>query len=91
MKKIFFFLLFSFTLWSQKDNTVFKINKDVLKDKIMGGWAGQTIGVTFGGPVEFKFNGTIIQEYQPIPWYDGYMAKTMKNNGGLYDDLYLDD
>ena len=90
MKKILFFLFLSSTLWSQKDNTFFKINKDVLKDKIMGGWAGQTIGVTFGGPVEFKFNGTIIQEYQPIPWYDGYLAKTMKNNGGLYDDLYLD-
>lgn len=90
MKQILFFLLLTTTVLAQKDNTVFKISKDALKDKIMGGWAGQTIGVTFGGPVEFKFNGTIIQEYQPIPWYDGYLAKTMKNNGGLYDDLYLD-
>jgi hypothetical protein len=37
------------------------ITKEALKDKIMGGWAGQTIGVTFGGPTEFRFNGTMIQ------------------------------
>lgn len=45
-------------------------SKDVLKDKIRGGWAGQTIGVTFGGPYEFRFNGTFIQDYQPLLWYD---------------------
>ena len=27
------------------------LSKDQLKDKIRGGWAGQTIGVTFGGPL----------------------------------------
>ena len=54
----------------------FKISKEVLKDKIMGGWAGQTIGVTFGGPTEFRFNGTMIQEYRPIAWYDGYIKHT---------------
>ena len=37
------------------------ISKRVLKDKIRGAWAAQTIGVTFGGPVEFKYNGTMIQ------------------------------
>ena len=67
-----------------------KISKEVLKDKIMGGWAGQTIGVTFGGPTEFRFNGTMIQEYRPIAWYDGYIKSTMENNPGLYDDIYMD-
>lgn len=61
-----------------------------LKDKIKGGWAGQTIGVTYGGPVEFKFNGTFIQDYQPIKWYDGYLKKTMTEIPGLYDDIYMD-
>ena len=56
----------------------------------MGGWAGQTIGVTFGGPVEFRFNGTMINDYQKIPWYDGYLKKTMLENPGVYDDLYMD-
>lgn len=74
-----------------KDNApVFKIPKATLKDKIMGGWAGQTIGVTFGGPTEFRFNGTIIQDYTPITWYDGYIKHTMENNPGLYDDVYMD-
>ncbi len=63
---------------------------DALRDKIMGGWAGQTIGVTFGGPTEFRFNGTFIQDYQPIKWYDGYIKHTMENNPGLYDDIYMD-
>jgi hypothetical protein len=67
-----------------------KISKEVLRDKIMGGWAGQTIGVTFGGPTEFRFNGTMIQEYRPIVWYDGYIKHTMENNPGLYDDIYMD-
>ncbi len=56
----------------------------------MGGWAGQTIGVTFGGPYEFQFNGTFIGDYQPLKWYDGYLKHTMLNNPGLYDDLYMD-
>ena len=66
------------------------INETVLRDKIKGGWAGQTIGVTFGGPYEFKFNGTFIQEYQPLVWYKGYVKKTMLETPGLYDDLYMD-
>jgi hypothetical protein len=66
------------------------ISKQELKDKIRGGWAGQTIGVTFGGPYEFRFNGTFIGDYQPLLWYDGYLKKTMIDNPGLYDDLYMD-
>jgi hypothetical protein len=66
------------------------ISKEVLQDKIKGGWAGQTIGVTFGGPTEFQFCGTMIQDYQPIKWYDGYVKHTMENNPGLYDDIYMD-
>ena len=66
------------------------ITKEDLQNKIKGGWAGQTIGVTFGGPYEFRFNGTFIQDYQPLLWYDGYLKHTMLNNPGLYDDLYMD-
>ena len=68
----------------------FSLTKQQLKNKIMGGWAGQTIGVTFGGPYEFQFNGTFIGDYQPLKWYDGYLKNTMLNNPGLYDDLYMD-
>jgi hypothetical protein len=66
------------------------LTKEQLRNKIMGGWAGQTIGVTFGGPYEFRFNGTFIQDYQPLEWRDGYLKHTMINNPGLYDDIYMD-
>ncbi|ADB38664.1 ADP-ribosylglycohydrolase family protein [Spirosoma linguale] len=66
------------------------MSKATLLDKIKGGWAGQVIGCTFGGPTEFRFNGTMMNDYQPIPWYDGYIKKTMIENFGLYDDLYMD-
>jgi hypothetical protein len=75
---------------TRKSGEFFSISKDALKDKIMGGWAGQTIGVTFGGPTEFRFCGTMIQDYQPIKWYDGYLKETMEKNPGLYDDIYMD-
>jgi len=68
----------------------FSINKAKLHDKIKGGWAGQTVGVTFGGPYEFRFLGTFIDDYQPLLWYDGYLKKTMLEWPGLYDDLYMD-
>jgi hypothetical protein len=70
--------------------TAVTMTKAMLQDKIKGGWAGQVIGCTFGGPTEFKFNGTMMNDYQPIPWYDGYIKKTMIENVGLYDDLYMD-
>jgi len=63
---------------------------DVLKDKIKGAWAAQVIGVTFGTPVEFQYNGTMIQDYQEIPWYDGYMKETYEKEPGAYDDIYMD-
>lgn len=66
------------------------ISKEVLKDKIKGGWAGQTIGVTFGGPYEFRFNGTFIQDYQSLEWNKTNIKDNMLNNAGLYDDIYMD-
>jgi hypothetical protein len=66
------------------------ISKEELKDKIRGGWAGQTIGVTFGGPTEFRFKGTMIQDYQPMVWHDHYIKEMYALDPGLYDDVYLD-
>lgn len=66
------------------------ISKDVLMDKIKGGWAGQTIGCTYGGPTEFKYKGTMIQDYTPIAWNPGCIKRCMINGPGLYDDVYMD-
>jgi len=66
------------------------ITKQQLMNKIKGGWAGQTIGCTYGGPIEFKFDGTMVQDYVHIPWHDGYMKWWYENSPGLYDDVYMD-
>ena len=61
MKKIitiFCTMLFIAAAFSQSKTIV--LSKEKLRDKIKGGRAGQTIGVTFGGPYEFQFNGTFI-------------------------------
>jgi hypothetical protein len=67
-----------------------KISKKNLKDKIKGGWAGQTIGATYGSSTEFRFRGTMINDYQKIPWDDTLCVWWFKNEPGLYDDLYMD-
>jgi hypothetical protein len=95
MKKVFlFFFLLILCLSGPAQNPssgkTLILSREELQNKIKGGWAGQTIGVTFGGPYEFRFQGTFIGDYQPLLWYDGYLKETMLNNPGLYDDLYMD-
>jgi hypothetical protein len=70
--------------------SIAKLSTQSLKDKIKGGWAGQTMGCTFGGPTEFRFKGTLIQDYQPMVWYDDYIRETFEIDPGLYDDVYMD-
>ena len=88
MKKDCVLLLIFLTMQSYAKP--FSIAPDMLKDKIKGGWAAQTIGCTFGGPTEFRFRGSFIQDYQSISWYDGYLKDTFENAPGLYDDVYMD-
>ena len=66
-----------------------RMSKEVLKDKIKGGWAGQTIGCTYGGPTEFKYNGIIPAE-TPIYWRDHIVKSWFDRSPGLYDDVYMD-
>lgn len=94
---LLFFCCLNFVVSNGQEKKVFSssynyklISTEVLKDKIKGGWAGQTIGVTFGAPYEFKFNGTFIQDYQPLPWEAGYLKNAMINHPGVYDDIYVD-
>ena len=100
MKNIMYFILlvaFVIPTFGQEkkfvklvDGAKITLSKKTLADKIKGGWAGQTFGVTFGGPTEFKYKGTMIQDYQPIPWRDGYVKWWYENAPGLYDDIYMD-
>jgi len=69
---------------------VTELTKAALFDKIKGGWAGQVIGCTFGGPTEFRYPGAMIQDYQAIPWSDTAIARAFERSPGLYDDVYMD-
>lgn len=65
------------------------IERHELLNKIKGGWAGKTIGCVYGGPVEFLFNGTMIQEYTPITWSDRHVEHYYDTFPGLFDDIYV--
>jgi hypothetical protein len=73
-----------------KEGESVKISKAELQDKIKGGWAGQVIGCTYGGPTEFRWNGTIIDDRISIPWDETRMLWYYTNAPGLYDDVYMD-
>lgn len=88
----FFLMLFlvSCNIQLTKNEIKTTISHELLKDKIKGGWAGQVIGCTFGGPTEFQYKGTMIQDYQKIPWDNNRCKWYFDNVPGLYDDIYMD-
>ena len=68
-KRNIIWLLMAFFFIADLAAAVHKGKKEVvlseqsLRDKVKGAWAGQTLGCSYGGPTEFKFLGTIIQDY----------------------------
>ena len=66
------------------------MSAETLRDKIKGAWAAQTIGVTYGYPVEFRFNSERVPDERELPWYDGYLLETFSDRPGVYDDIYMD-
>lgn len=66
------------------------ISKEKLKDKIKGAWVAQTIGVTFGAPIEFRYNSTLVRNNQPVTWSDSSMFVEFRDRPGTYDDIYMD-
>ena len=84
-------LLFSLcTPKIEDDDAYYTISRKDLLDKIKGAWAAQTIGVTYGGPTEFKFNKRMIPDSVEIHWTDSMMYNFMTKSPGLYDDIYMD-
>ncbi|HUU30161.1 MAG TPA: ADP-ribosylglycohydrolase family protein [archaeon] len=77
-------ILFVFGCSPKQEETV-RISADVMRDKIKGGWVGQTIGVTYGAPTEFRWPGSWIQEYVPIEVSEKNLVRYFNN-----DDLYMD-
>ena len=58
------------------------ISVDELRNKIAGGWAGKMVGVSYGGPTEFGYNGVINDK--PIDWKPESLKRSMGE-----DDLYV--
>lgn len=82
-------MIFSLLCGTVNAKTV-ALNKKDLQDKIMGGWAGQLIGCTFGGPTEFRHRSTFLHDYKPIDWNADLMEYFYDHGPGLYDDIYMD-
>ncbi len=59
------------------------MSREVLLDKIRGGWAGQMIGVAYGAPTEFRSNARILEG--EITWKAGMLENTIHQ-----DDLYVE-
>ena len=97
MKKLIFFL-FIFLIVScttklagdKKSELKTALAKSELHDKIKGGWAGQVIGCTYGGPTEFRYKGVMIPDSIQIPWDENRCLWYYENAPGLYDDVYMD-
>ena len=67
-----------------------KMSRDVLLDKIKGGWAGQTIGCAYGGPTEFCYRGVIIPDETEIQYPEHHLKLHYDRFPGLFDDVYMD-
>ncbi len=67
---------------TEKESEFLTISEDELRDKIAGGWAGKMIGVSYGGPTEFQYNGVINED--PIIWAPDSLVRSVGE-----DDLYV--
>ncbi len=66
------------------------MTRQAILDKVKGGWAGQVIGCTYGGPTEFNSPSTVIQDYQPIAWDERAIPFHFAKRPGTYDDVYME-
>ena len=54
------------------------------RDRMAGGWIGQMVGVGWGAPTEFKFNGQVVPEDRVPTWHPGMV------NQFRQDDIYVE-
>src|SRR4051794_17575314 len=58
---------------------------ETYRQKMKAGWLGQMVGVSFGGPTEFRYVRGIIPEQDMPTWHPGLM-----NNAFNEDNLYVE-
>lgn len=61
------------------------LSEEELRDKIVGGWVGQMVGVTQGASTEFCYAGSLIPERNVPKW-----NPEMINDAFNQDDLYVE-
>jgi len=61
-----------------------RITVEEYRDKMAGGWIGQMVGVGWGAPTEFKFNGVMIPAEKVPVW------KPQMVNQYNQDDIYVE-
>jgi hypothetical protein len=61
------------------------IDKSDYMDKLMGGWAGQMAGVTWGASTEFRYQGRIMPADKVPQWSPGLI-----NDAFNQDDIYVE-
>ena len=96
MRRFFVFVLLlvsivvsSFAGVAYKNGKQIKISKEKIRDKIKGGWAGKVIGCTYGFPTEFRYCGTMLQDYIPIRWEKDDISRCFKKTPHAFDDVYM--
>jgi hypothetical protein len=77
------------TVWSGDADTggieLREISEAQYSDKMMGGWVGQMVGVTWGYPTEFFSCGAIMPSSMVPVW-----SSQMVNDAFTQDDLYVE-
>ncbi len=61
-----------------------RISVEVYVDKMKGGWLGQMVGVGWGAPTEFRYQGVIMPE-SDVPAWSPRMANQFQQ-----DDIYVE-
>ena len=62
-----------------------RISMDEFLDRMAGAWIGQSAGVAFGAPTEFRYNNRIIPDKEMPKWRKGLINNTFQQ-----DDLYVE-
>ncbi len=65
-------------------HSVARLPKEDYTDKCLGAWVGQMVGVAYGAPYEFEYNGRM-QEDPIRPWRPEFIANALSQ-----DDLYVE-
>ncbi|MFQ6112688.1 MAG: ADP-ribosylglycohydrolase family protein [bacterium] len=77
-----FLLAISIAFSSCGNKVTKKLSTEDLRDKIAGGWAGKMIGVTYGGPTEFRATGKTYDK--ELMWTPDQVKGALSQ-----DDLYV--